>query len=147
AAHMPPRGALRSQRDRQLNSFVRVRHEGVAVTVLLFAKEVTTPAVLPAVCYRGVRPWQRGGAKPSGQRILTLRGGSRGASRRCDYQHQGGRGPAARGMVNPGEPPPASLQRTGQRCCQAWTKRVSGQVGRLRTPPTQMSSHRRRGGA
>src|SRR5262249_53283068 len=24
-------------------------------------EEVPTPAVLPAVCYRGVRPWQRGG--------------------------------------------------------------------------------------
>src|SRR5947209_4997445 len=42
--------ALASERD------VRVRHEGVAETVLLFAKEVTTPAVLPAVCYRGVPP-------------------------------------------------------------------------------------------
>src|SRR5262250_955797 len=71
---------------------VRVRHEGVAETVLLFREEVTTPAVLPAVCYRGVRPWQRGGAEPSAQRILTLRGGSRGASRRGDCQHQGGRG-------------------------------------------------------
>jgi hypothetical protein len=34
-----------------------VRHEGVAETVLLFVKEVTTPAVLPAVSYRGVRSW------------------------------------------------------------------------------------------
>lgn len=34
-----------------------VRHEGVAETVLLFVKEVPTPAVLPAVSYRGVRPW------------------------------------------------------------------------------------------
>jgi hypothetical protein len=36
---------------------VRVRHEGVAETVLLFVKEVTTPAVLPAVSYRGVPSW------------------------------------------------------------------------------------------
>src|SRR5262245_42958231 len=50
---------------------VRVRHEGVAETVVLFGKEVTLPAVPPAVPYRGVRPWQRGRAEPSGQRILT----------------------------------------------------------------------------
>src|SRR5262249_43869203 len=49
-------------------AIVRVRHEGVAETVLLFGKEVTTPAVLPAVCYRGVRPRQRGGAKLPAQR-------------------------------------------------------------------------------
>src|SRR3954452_3910522 len=85
-----------------------VRHEGVAGTVLLFSKEVTTPAVLPAVPYRGMRPWQRGGVKPSGQRLLILRGGRSGVSRHGDCQHQGGRGPGARGMVNPGEPPQAS---------------------------------------
>jgi hypothetical protein len=67
-------------------------------------EEVTTPAVLPAVSYRGVRPWQRGGAEPSAQRIRTLRDGSSGASQRCDCQHQGGWGPGARGRVNPGEP-------------------------------------------
>ena len=65
-----------------LSWVVRVRHEGVAETVLLFWKEVTTPAVLPAVSYRGVRPGQRGGAKPSGQRILIPRDGSPGVSRR-----------------------------------------------------------------
>src|SRR5215813_10883391 len=84
---------------------VRVRHEGVAGTVLLFGKEVITPAVLPAVPYRGVRPWQQGGAKPSGQRILTREGGDRSVSRDRDCQHRGGRGPGARGMANPGEPP------------------------------------------
>src|SRR5436190_16956196 len=97
-----------TQRPRLLSLFVRVRHEGVAETVLLFWKEVTTPAVLPAVCYRGVLPWQRGGAKLSGQRILILRDGGESVSRRRDCQHQGGWGPAARGRVNPGEPPQAS---------------------------------------
>ena len=58
----------------------RVRHEGVAGSVLLFDKEVTTPAVLPAVPYRGVRRRQRRGAKPSGQRILIRKDGDRGAS-------------------------------------------------------------------
>ena len=72
------------------------------------SKEVTTPAVLPAVPYRGVRSRQRRGAKPSGQRILTREGGDRSASRDRDCQHRGGRGPGARGMANPGEPPQAS---------------------------------------
>jgi hypothetical protein len=87
---------------------VCVRHEGIARSVLLFQKEVTTPAVLPAVPYRGVRRRQRRGAKPSGQRILTREGGDRSASRDRDCQHRGGRGPGARGMANPGEPPQAS---------------------------------------
>jgi hypothetical protein len=48
-------------------SRVRVRHEGIAGSVLLFPKkEVTTPAVLPAVPYRGMRLRQRRGLKPSG---------------------------------------------------------------------------------
>ena len=68
-------------------------------------KEVTTLAALPAVSYRGVRPWQRGGAKPSGQRTLIPRDGDRSVSRSRDCQHQGGWGPGERGMVNPGEPP------------------------------------------
>src|SRR5262249_54222090 len=55
---------------------VCVRHEGVAGSVLLFQyEEVTTPAVLPAVPYRGVRRRQRRGAKPSGQRILIRKDG------------------------------------------------------------------------
>src|SRR5262249_3094789 len=126
---------------------VQVRHEGVAETVLLFREEVTTPAVLPAVCYRGVRPWQRGGAEPSGECTLTRKGGGRSASRGRDCQHQGGWGLAGRGKANPGEPLQASSQRTGQRCCQAWTKTVRGQGRALRTRPAQTASHRRRGGA
>jgi hypothetical protein len=91
--------------SRPLSFVVRVRHEGVAETVLLFIKEVTTPAVLPAVSYRGVRPWQRGGAEPSAQRTLILPDGGQGVSQGRDCQHQGGWGPGGRGMVNPGEPP------------------------------------------
>src|SRR4051812_6571202 len=99
-----------------LSLVARVRHEGVAEIVLLFAKEVTTPAVRPAVSHRGVRPWQRGGAKPSGHRILILRDGRRGASQSDDCQHHGGRGPGGRGRGNPGEPPEASSPRTSPRC-------------------------------
>ena len=72
------------------------------------SKEVTTPAVLPAVPYRGVRRRQRRGAKPSAQRILTRKGGDRSVSRDRDCQHRSGRGPGARGRANPGEPPQAS---------------------------------------
>src|SRR5437763_14461078 len=116
----PPRRFLVESRSLgrggPLSLVVRVRHEGVAETVLLFAKEVTTPAVLPAVSSRGVRPWQRGGAKPSAQRTLILRDGSPGVSRSCDCQHQGGWGPGVRGTANPGEPPQAPSQRTSPRC-------------------------------
>ena len=59
------RGMLSLPPRRLLSLVVRVRHEGVAETVLLFWKEVTTPAVLPAVCYRGVLARQRAGAEPS----------------------------------------------------------------------------------
>jgi len=107
---------LRGRGDSNVSLLPDVRHEGVAETVLLFWKEVTTPVVLPTVCYRGVRPWQRGGAKPSAERILILRDGGESVSRRRDCQHQGSWGPAGRGMVNSGEPPQASSHRTSQRC-------------------------------
>jgi hypothetical protein len=109
------RAVLRGGGEPDLTSLPDVRHEGVAETVLLL-KEVTTPAVLPAVCYRGVRPWQRGGTKPSGQRNLILRDGGPGVSRSRDCQHRGGWEPAVRGTVNPGEPLQASSQRPSQRC-------------------------------
>jgi hypothetical protein len=69
---------------RLLSCGVWVRHEGVAETVLLFIREVTTPAVLPAVSYRGARPWQRGGAEPSAQRTLILPDGGQGMSQGRD---------------------------------------------------------------
>src|SRR4051812_25730899 len=100
---------LRSPVESQKRSFLRrwagltrcllsacVRHEGIARGVLLFRKEVTTPAVLPAAPYRGVRRRQRRGAKPSGQRILIREDGDRSASRDRDGRRRGGRGPGAR---------------------------------------------------
>jgi len=51
------RTVLRGGGEGDLTSLPDVRHEGVAETVLLFVTEVPTPAVLPAVSYRGVRPW------------------------------------------------------------------------------------------
>ena len=48
------------------------------------SERLTALAVLPAISYRGMRRRQRRGVKPSEQRNLLLREGSRGASRRCD---------------------------------------------------------------
>src|SRR5713101_7010681 len=62
-----------------------------------------SPAVLPAVSYRGVRSWQREGAKPAGQCILTPWSGREGVSRHGDCQPQGGRGLGSGGRVNLGE--------------------------------------------
>src|SRR3954464_1788529 len=107
---LPLRGTLFGTGSRTAYAgflFHCVRHEGIARSVLLFQKEVTTPAVLPAVPYRGVRRRRRRGAKTSGQRILTREGGDRSASRDRHCQHRGGRGPWARGTANPGEPPQA----------------------------------------
>src|SRR3954470_23669697 len=63
----------------------------------------TLPDVPPSVCYPGGRHRQRQGPKPGGQRNLDPRIGRGSASRHDDCQHHGGRGPAVRGRVNPGE--------------------------------------------
>ena len=59
--------------------------------------------VPPSICYPSGRRWQRRGPKPGEQRNLDLRIGRERASRHGDCQHHGGRGPAVRGKVNPGE--------------------------------------------
>jgi hypothetical protein len=51
---------------------VRVRHEVADVAVLRAEDRPTTPAVLPAVSYWDVRPWQRRSAKLPRQRSLTV---------------------------------------------------------------------------
>ncbi len=56
-----------------------------------------------SICYPSGRRWQQRGPKPGEQRNLDLRIGRESASRHDDCQHQGGRGPAVRGKVNPGE--------------------------------------------
>jgi hypothetical protein len=94
---------------------------------------VTTPAVLPAVPYRGVRPWQRGGAEPSGQCTLILRGGGGGVSQGRDCQHEGGWGPGVRGTANPALGP-------GNH------QRAQGGPGVAQAdPPVGNAQHRRRG--
>ena len=78
------------------------------------SKEVTTPAVLPAILYRGVRRRQRRGAKPSGQRILTREDGDRRpASRDCR---------------------PRAPRRSGTRGAVAWPPLFSSST--LGTPPS-----------
>ena len=64
---------------------------------------LTLHDVPPSICYPSGRRWQRRGPKPGEQRNLDLRIGCESASRHDDCQHQGGRGPAVRGKVNPGE--------------------------------------------
>ena len=64
---------------------------------------LTLHDVPPSICYPSGRRWQRRGPKPGEQRNLDLRIGRERASRHDDCQHQGGRGPAVQGKVNPGE--------------------------------------------
>ena len=64
---------------------------------------LTLHDVPPSICYPSGRRWQWRGPKPGEQRNLDLRIGRESASRHDDCQHQGGRGPAVRGKVNPGE--------------------------------------------
>jgi len=102
------------------------------------------PAVLPAVSYRNVRPWKRGGAKLPVQRSLLLREGSQGASRGCDCQHQGGREPGSGGQVNPGKASLNVVTQNKRKMLIRLDQKVCGQVWWLRTPPAQMPRHRRR---
>ena len=65
---------------------------------------LTLHDVPPSICYPSGRRWQRRDPKPGEQRNLDLRiGRERASSQHDDCQHQGGRGPAVRGKVNPGE--------------------------------------------
>jgi hypothetical protein len=64
---------------------------------------LTLPDVLSSVCYPSGPHRQRRSPKPGGQRSLDPRIGRERASRHGDCQHHGGREPAVRGMVNPGE--------------------------------------------
>src|SRR5271157_4274423 len=64
---------------------------------------LTLHDVPPSICYPSGRRWQWRGPKPGEQRNLDLRIGRESASRHDDCQHQGGRGPAVRGKVNPDE--------------------------------------------
>ena len=111
------------------------------------------PPVLPGVSYRSMRRWQRRGVKPAGQRSLSLRAGSVGASRNCDCEQQRGREPGRGGRVNPGEVPKGSLCKTSHRgpvvgdtkLLTGLDQKVSGQAPGLNAPRPQMTRHRPRG--
>jgi hypothetical protein len=100
-----------------------------------------SPAVLPAVCHRDLRRWERRGAKLPGQRLLPPRGGRDSASRRGYCQDRGGRGPGGGGRVNGGETRQTPSAKTGQRCGPAWANKRAVKPGVCEIP------RRRRGTA
>ena len=100
----------------ELPSIIVIRTASITLTLRLVASSricnahsagglSTLPDVPPSVCYPSGRRRQRRGPKPGGQRNLDPWIGRGRASRHGDCQHQGGRGPAVRGTVNPGEVP------------------------------------------
>ncbi|MBW3656512.1 MAG: IS110 family transposase [Gemmatimonadetes bacterium] len=91
AAQRPagPRGP-RAQDGRALATRGRVRSCCACVST-------TQPGVLPPVPYRGVRPEQFGGAKPTGQRSLALAATVSPAKGGGNCQHHGGREPGLDG--------------------------------------------------
>ena len=98
--------------------------------------------VPPSICYPSGRRWQRRGPKPGEQRNLDLRIGRESASRHDDCQHQGGRGPAVRGKVNPGEVLIKVVIKNKPKMLTGLNQKVSGQVWGLRIPPSRMVHHR-----
>src|SRR5208337_4671912 len=95
--------AWRSSGDTVPNSEIAIRSIFSTCNALCQGGLLTLLDVPPSVCYPSGRRWQRRGPKPGEQRNLDLRIGRESASRHDDCQHQGGRGPAVRGKVNPGE--------------------------------------------
>ena len=94
---------LLSPGDIILNFSVAIRSIFSTCNALCQGGLLTLLDVPPSVCYPSGRRWQRRAPKPGEQRNLDLRIGGESASRHDDFQHQGGRGPAVRGKVNPGE--------------------------------------------
>ena len=106
---------------------------------------LTLPDVPPSVCYPSERHWQRWGSKPGGQRILDPRIGRERASRHGDCQHHGGRGPAVRGMVNPGEVLLKAVSLNKPKMLTGLNQTVRGQVQGLDAPLSRMEHHRPKG--
>jgi hypothetical protein len=103
---------------------------------------LTLPDVPPSVCYPSGRHRQRRGPKPGGQRNLDPRIGRERASRHGDCQHHGGRGPAVRGMVNPGEVLLKAVSLNKPKMLTGLNQTVRGQVQGLDTPLSRMEHHR-----
>ena len=98
----PPHSS-HSSGDTIPNSEIAIRSIFSTCNALCQGGLLTLLDVPPSVCYPNGRRWQRRGPKPGEQRNLDLRIGRESASRHDDCQHQGGRGPAVQGKVNPGE--------------------------------------------
>ena len=103
---------------------------------------LTLPDVPPSVCYPSGRHRQRRGPKPGGQRNLDPRIGRGRASRHGDCQHHGGRGPAVRGMVNPGEVLLKAVSLNKPKMLLGLNQTVRGQVQGLDTSLSRMEHHR-----
>jgi hypothetical protein len=103
---------------------------------------LTLPDVPPSVCYPSGRHRQRWGPKPGGQRNLDPRIGRERASRHGDCQHHGGRGPAVRGMVNPGEVLLKAVSLNKPKMLLGLNQTVRGQVQGLDTSLSRMEHHR-----
>ena len=103
---------------------------------------LTLPDVPPSVCYPSGRHRQRWGPKPGGQRNLDPRIGRERVSRHGDCQHQGGRGPAVRGMVNPGEVLLKAVSLNKPKMLTGLNQTVRGQVQGLDAPLSRMEHHR-----
>ena len=95
--------SLRSSGDAIPNCLVAIRSVFSTCNALCQGGLLTLLDFPPSVCYPSGHRWQRRGPKPGEQRNLDLRIGRESASRHDDCQHQGGRGPAVRGKVNPDE--------------------------------------------
>src|SRR5262249_10279896 len=111
------RGAPHFFRPSGLNDQEAAMHPGLFLALLLVAKRRIAAALFggkslqPFLQVGSLSCWScsRGpGGRSAGkgrftpaERTLTPKGGGGGASRSRDGQHQGGRGPAARGTANP----------------------------------------------
>ena len=100
------------------------------------------PDVPPSVCYPSGRHRQRPRPKPGGQRSLDRTIGRGRVSRLGDCQHHGGRGPAVRGTVNPGEVLLKAVSLNKPKMLIGLNQTVRGQVRELRFPPSRMVHHR-----
>src|SRR5271166_401825 len=98
--------------------------------------------VPPSICYPSGRRWQRRGPKPGEQRNLDLRIGRESASQHDDCQHQGGRGPAVRDKVNPGEVLIKVVTGNKPKMLSGLNQKVRGQAPGLHRPLSRTLHHR-----
>jgi len=124
------------------NCLVAIRSIFSTCNALCQGGLLTLLDVPPLVCYPSGRRWQRRGPKPGEQRNLDLRIGRESASRHDDCQHHGGRGPAVRGKVNPGEVLIKVVIRNKPKMLSGLNQKVRGQAPGLFGPLSLMLHHR-----